>query len=239
MNKSIKPLTSAAFYQNKFDSYAFETQTSRWKIKAIKWFISSDGVFSISILISSVLHPREGGRGFFVRLSSGWATAKSITCVHLSLCPNLSLRLLLMLDFVISLQNRFCFLMLKKRVPLCHANPDASVLVARALPVYPCAGYFDKHDISCQLVHNIYIELSQLRQKSPITHSLPAVVHTTKALFMKLDWSSSGGNHHPLYDETLRGFQLFYNSNFCSFSSKGSVKGREYLSNCIVHQRSS
>lgn len=59
---------------------------------------------------------------------------------------------------------------------------------ARALPVCPCAGCFDEHDISCHLVHNIYIELShtELRQKSPITHSLPSVVYTTKAFYL---WS--------------------------------------------------
>lgn len=128
-----------------------------------------------------------------MHVSSGWAAAKSITCVRLSFCPNLSLWLLPLLDFVISLLNRFCFLMLKKRVPLCLRKTSCRVaevfwVDARALPVCPCAGCFDKHDISCHLVHNIYIELShtELRQKSPITHSLPSVVYTTKAFYL---WS--------------------------------------------------
>lgn len=49
---------------------------------------------------------------------------------------------------------------------------------------------------------------------------------------MELLCSSSGGNHHPLCDETLCGFQLFY---FCSLSTKGSVKRCAWLSKCIVH----
>lgn len=78
-------------------------------------------------------------------------------------------------------------------MPLCLCKTSCRVtevfwVVARALPVCPCAGCFDKHDISCHLVHNIYIELShtELRQKSPITHSLPSVVYTTKAFYL---WS--------------------------------------------------
>jgi len=225
VNKSIKPLTTC-FYQNKFDSYAFESQTSRWKIKAIKWFISADGVFSISILISSVLHrTKEGGRAFFVHLSSGWAAAKPITCVHLSVLICLcGFCLCLILSFHYKID--FVFLCWRNECWFASANPAASVLVARTLPVYPCAGYFDKHDISYQLVHNIYIELSHTElQKSPITHSLPAVVKTTKAFYF---WS--------WFDQALEGitvhcmtrlsgvFSCFVIQNFVLFQQKGKLK---------------